>query len=243
MLLSDLHIHSNFSDGKHSIHDIVTLYGNAGFDVIAITDHITENSTFIGRMSRKLNKSLTPDTFALYIETINMEAVRAWREYGMIVIPGMEITKNSISPFKSAHIVALNITEPICADNDSLIILKEIREMGGLSIAAHPVFTQRPDIQTFHLWARRNELKDYVDVWELGNKCFFAKNAARKTGFPFMANSDFHHYTHLTSWKTLIDAKRNKEDILNALKKQQIKCIFFNTEERKIQRLVSDYVA
>ena len=43
-LLTDLHIHSTFSDGTVPIEEIIMLYGEAGFDVIAITDHLFDNT-------------------------------------------------------------------------------------------------------------------------------------------------------------------------------------------------------
>src|SRR5437660_1775830 len=40
MLTLDLHLHTTFSDGKLPPGKIVDLCGNAGFDAIAITDHL-----------------------------------------------------------------------------------------------------------------------------------------------------------------------------------------------------------
>ena len=40
MLLCDFHIHTTWSDGSVPLRDVVDIYGQAGFDVIAITDHI-----------------------------------------------------------------------------------------------------------------------------------------------------------------------------------------------------------
>ena len=37
----DLHIHSNFSDGKFSISELLKLYKKSGYDIISITDHDT----------------------------------------------------------------------------------------------------------------------------------------------------------------------------------------------------------
>jgi len=39
-LLADLHIHTTFSDGALPLEDVVKLYGESGFDVIAVTDHL-----------------------------------------------------------------------------------------------------------------------------------------------------------------------------------------------------------
>src|SRR3954470_10646480 len=97
MMLADLHIHSTFSDGKLTIPELVDFYGRRGFGAIAITDHLCEQSTLIGVAARYLGHTLTPATFPLYIEILKSEAERAKDQYGMIVIPGFELTKNSIS--------------------------------------------------------------------------------------------------------------------------------------------------
>ena len=44
-LLTDLHIHSTFSDGTIPVEEIVKIYGEAGFDVIAITDHLFDTQS------------------------------------------------------------------------------------------------------------------------------------------------------------------------------------------------------
>ena len=44
MLLCDFHIHSNYSDGKLSVPEIVDFYGERGFDCICITDHLADPS-------------------------------------------------------------------------------------------------------------------------------------------------------------------------------------------------------
>lgn len=242
MLLTDLHIHSNFSDGRHSIHDIVDIYGNAGFDAIAITDHLAETNTLIGKITERLDVTLTKKNFDSYIETIEEERERAWRQYGMIVVTGFEITKNNISPLKSSHIVALDVKEFLSAEDDSAVILKKIRSIGGLGIAAHPLFTRRLEPQTFHLWLRRKELRHYVDAWEIGNGWFFSKHLS-KTGLPVIANSDFHYFSQLTSWKTLVDAKKNKDDILDGIRRQKVQFIFYKAEDKMLQPVVSGCAA
>ena len=38
-LLCELHAHSTWTDGSLSVPQLVDLYGGAGFDVLAVTDH------------------------------------------------------------------------------------------------------------------------------------------------------------------------------------------------------------
>lgn len=50
MLLCDFHIHTNFSDGSMELRDVVDIFGQAGFDVIAITDHVVNGDSSIGKL-------------------------------------------------------------------------------------------------------------------------------------------------------------------------------------------------
>src|SRR6476619_571527 len=97
MFLADLHIHSTFSDGKLSIPELVDFYGKRGFGAIAITDHLCETRSLIGKAAVYLEQTLTPASFPIYLEILRSEAKRAREQYGLIVIPGFELTKNSVS--------------------------------------------------------------------------------------------------------------------------------------------------
>ena len=90
MILADLHVHSTFSDGKMSIPELVDFYGERGFGMIAVTDHLCEERFTLGRAARFLEKTLTRESFPEYIATIRVEAERAMDRYGMLVIQRTE---------------------------------------------------------------------------------------------------------------------------------------------------------
>src|SRR4029077_5509709 len=132
------------------------LYGQTGaFDVIAITDHILRKNDLLARMARiatfgRRRYSVTEESFADYLGEIAEEAVRARRLYGLLVLPGAEVTRNHISAKKNAHIVALGIRRFISADQSPEDVLVEIRRQGALSIDCHPHHrtTRRTEIST-----------------------------------------------------------------------------------------------
>src|SRR5688500_4945571 len=95
MFLADFHIHTNHSDGRHSLREIVNLYGEHGFGAIAITDHLCDKKSVLGRASRWLGYSLNEENFQFHMEALREEAERAWKKYRMLVLPGFEVTKNS----------------------------------------------------------------------------------------------------------------------------------------------------
>jgi hypothetical protein len=201
-VLTDLHLHSNFSDGKLTVREIVDLFGKRGFGAIAITDHLCESATWLGRAATYLGHTLTPESFPIYQETLREEAARAEREYGMLVIPGFELTRNTVRNHRSAHVLALGVTEWIDASQPIEAICDEIHGLGGLAIAAHPVSTRVFEKQTYALWNRRKEFAPYFDAWEVasGKKIFEEVYAS---GLPMIANSDMHRPEQIESWKTL----------------------------------------
>lgn len=230
MMLADLHVHSTFSDGKLSIPELVDFYGSRRFGCIAITDHICEDKTFMGLAAGYLNYTLTPATFPLYLEIIRSEAARAWDRYRMVVIPGYELSKNSWSNHRSAHIIGLGVTDWISADGDVLDLARAIRAQGALAIAAHPVSTRKFEKQTYHLWNRRFELAEEFDAWEVASGPVIFEEVAR-SGLPMVASSDLHHPRQINAWKTVLKCERSAEAILDAIRKQQVS--FHRYEERE----------
>lgn len=226
MIKADLHIHSTFSDGKMTIPEIVDLYGERGFGAIAITDHLCEDVTFLGRVAAYLGRTLTPETFPHYQEVLAREAERAMREYGMLLIPGFELTRNTVSNHRSAHILALGVTSFIDASLPIEEICARIRELGGVSIAAHPVSTRKFEKQTLHLWDRREEFRNLFDAWEVasGTKIF---DEVLESGLPVVASSDLHRREQLSSWKTVFFCRPEFSEIREAIRRQDLSIQYY----------------
>ena len=178
-LLCDFHVHTRWSDGRLSCARSIDLYGQTGkFDVIAITDHILMKKDLLARAGRlatlgrrELRRSARSE-FDAYLDDIGARPSGPDGEYGLLVIPGAEITQNQLTGRKNSHIIALDIKQYISADQPADDILREIRRQGALSIACHPHHrtTRRIEISTCYLWDHRKELADLVDVWEAANR-------------------------------------------------------------------------
>jgi predicted metal-dependent phosphoesterase TrpH len=224
-LLCDFHVHTQWSDGKLSVAEVVDLYGSTGkFDAIAITDHILMKRDLLARAGRLATLGrrafgVREDDFSAYLADIETQAKRAWNTYGMLVIPGAEVTQNRLRGRKNSHIIALDIKKYISADQRADDILREIRRQGALSIACHPHHrtTRRIEISTCYLWDHRNELSDLVDVWEAANRDDLFSVTSLKH-YPYVANSDFHKPRHLYSWKTLVRSEKTWPAIKQALR-------------------------
>jgi len=225
-LLCDFHVHTQWSDGRLTIAEVVDLYGATGkFDVIAITDHILMKKDLLARAGRiatlgRRAYGVRQEHFEAYLEDIRMQGERALAQYGMLVIPGAEVTQNRLHGRKNSHIIALGIKDYISADQTADEILRAIRRQGALSIACHPHHrtTRRIEISTCYLWDNRKELAPLVDVWEAANRDDLFSVTSLKH-YPYVANSDFHKAKHLYSWKTLLRCEKEWPAIADALRK------------------------
>ncbi len=225
-LLCDFHVHTQWSDGRLTVAEVVDLYGATGkFDVIAITDHILMKKDLLARVGRiatlgRRAYGVRQEHFEAYLEDIRMQGERALTQYGMLVVPGAEVTQNRLRGRKNSHIIALGIKDYISADQTADEILRAIRCQGALSIACHPHHrtTRRIEISTCYLWDHRKELAGLVDVWEAANRDDLFSVTSLKH-YPYVANSDFHKAKHLYSWKTLLRCEKQWPAIADALRK------------------------
>jgi predicted metal-dependent phosphoesterase TrpH len=224
--LADFHVHTNMSDGSIPLRDVIDLYGSHGFGAIAITDHIAEEETFIGQAAIHLEKVLNANSFPKYLKEVEQEGARAWDRYRMVVIPGFELSQNSISNRRSAHLLGLGISSYLPADGDAVDLIREIHDQGGIAIAAHPVHTRKMEKQTYQLWDRREELAPHFDAWEVASGPFLFDEVAR-TGLPKIASGDLHVARQIRSWKTVLHCERHPQAILDAIRAQEISFTFY----------------
>jgi hypothetical protein len=65
-LVCELHAHTRWSDGSLTLPELVDLYGDAGFDVLCITDHVVAGEEHVHAGNH-----------AAYLAAIDVQAVRA----------------------------------------------------------------------------------------------------------------------------------------------------------------------
>ena len=108
MLKAELHVHSNFSDGKDSVKKILQVAIEKGINVISITDHDTINGS--------------------------LEALEIVRDEHLpiTVIPGVEISACE------GHVLAYGILKDIDPGISIKETCRIVRKLGGLSFLAHP---------------------------------------------------------------------------------------------------------
>lgn len=213
-LLCDFHIHTKMSDGELTLDEIVDLYGEKGFDVIAITDHILDaHHREFYRKKWGWVPALEKEDFGDYLQKLWQAAKKARENYEMLLIPGFEIT-NDLQKF---HLLGIDIKEYIDPDLSVEEIIEQVHQQGGITIACHP-HQRGPngDMYSKYLWDNHEKFAQLFDAWEVANRDDLFNVIGLKK-FNHVANSDFHQLQHLYSWKTLLFCEKNIEAIKDAI--------------------------
>ncbi len=232
--MADLHIHSTFSDGTESIEEIVNIFGETGFDVIAITDHLFDTQTSRSLEIHEEGKSIKD--VQSYFKKIDEVAHWAKQHFGLLVIPGLEICNLS----EDYHILGLDLKEPIDPNQEAEGVIDDIHRQGGLAIASHPPlklsFFLQGDNESIrrhplHLWKHRAKYLNKIDAWEIANRDDLFDRVALE-GLPYIACSDFHDREHLSSWKSLIFSEKETEAIKRAIRERELSLFYFSEKRR-----------
>jgi len=91
-------------------------FDQAGFDVVAITDHPVNGDNPFRKLTDRFRLSVGGKRFKIYISHIMKETERAQDRCGMSIISGIEIKKNSYSSGESIHLLLIGIKRFVPAD-------------------------------------------------------------------------------------------------------------------------------
>ncbi len=216
LLLAELHAHSRWSDGSLSIPEVVDLYGEHGFDVLCITDHVHPPDDPWAHLG------VPADKFGEYVAEIEREAERALERYAMLVVPGAELTVNHAEPDLAAHAVAVGLRSYVSLAEGLERGLTAARIAGAALFAAHPSGAPTPDERagaTRRFWRELDELGGLVDRFELING-HRAYGWVAEAQLPAVAAGDFHRTEHLFGWKTLLPCVMDEQEVVACLRSE-----------------------
>lgn len=216
-LLCELHAHTTWSDGALALGALVDLYGQAGFDVLCVTDHVVRRDDPFGDWADI--GMITAENHADYLGQIAVEAERAHDRYQMLLVPGIELTYNDTDPDVAAHAVAIGCREHIDLDGGIETAMLRARRAGAAIVAAHPHVGDggHRGAGTRRFSKDWQELATLVDRYELFNRReLFAWVA--EAGLPGVASGDFHRPGDLGGWKTLIPCQRDERSVVDYLR-------------------------
>jgi predicted metal-dependent phosphoesterase TrpH len=210
-LLAELHAHTTWSDGVLNPGELVDLYGSSGFDVLAITDHVVHSAA---------DRHVRTETYAAYLDEIDAEAERARRRYGLLVLPGLELTIEDPDPRRAGHAVAVGLRRFVSVDDGLEAALGDARAAGAALIAAHPYPLAKAAAShrgTACFAEHREWAAAAVDRFELFNRDERFDWVA-ECGLPSVATGDFHLPEHVFTWKTLLRCEPSEPAVVAELR-------------------------
>ena len=200
VLKSDLHTHSIYSDGDVTPEFRVREAWYDGLDVVAITEHI-EYRPHEGKMFAYL-KGYLPEEATLDTERgikadLNLANRRAEAEatnYGVTVIPGIEITRE---PETIGHYNALFVQDAnTIHDPDPAVAIKNARAQGAIIMHNHPGWRRKNlKLSNFEKKVYSERLIDGVEIMNGDEFYPTVVKRALEEGLFMAANTDIHGST------------------------------------------------
>ncbi len=192
MLSVELHAHSARSyDGRDSVELILEQAAAVGLDALAVTDH---------------------DAF-----DASLEAAELAPEYGLVGIPGIEITS------AAGHVLGIGVDERVPAGLSYGETIERIHGAGGIAVVPHPFQSSRHGVGAT---VSRDELAraDAIEVYNsrllTGRANRKGERFARSRGLPMTAGSDAHISEMIGQAVTRVDTggERSAEVILEGIR-------------------------
>ncbi|QRV15289.1 PHP domain-containing protein [Haloterrigena salifodinae] len=191
MLSVELHTHSSLSyDGRDPVELILEQADAVGLDAIAVTDH------------DEIDASL--------------EAAERAADYGLLGIPGMEISS------KAGHILGFGLEEAVPPGLSYESTLEAIWEQDGLAVIPHPFQESRHGVMariSREELARGDAIEVYNSRLLTGRANRQAERFARDHDLPMTAGSDAHISEMVGQAVTRVDAdERSVDAVLEAIR-------------------------
>ncbi|QDX41249.1 PHP domain-containing protein [Salarchaeum sp. JOR-1] len=191
MLSVELHSHSARSyDGRDPVEMLLEQARAVGLDALAVTDH------------DEIDASL--------------DAAEKAGEYGLVGIPGMEVTS------AAGHVLAIGVREAVPTGLPFDETLSEIRARGGIAVVPHPFQESRSGVAA-NVSRRDLASADAIEIYNsrllTGRANRQAERFADEHGLPTTAGSDAHIAEMVGQAVTRVDTdERSLDAILDAIR-------------------------
>ena len=249
---ADLHTHTIHSDADATVAFRVNEAWYDGLDILAVTDHIEYRSReriLFNYMKKYIDKdykkavnwrldseSMTEDGFMVDLNFSCKEALRYAEKYGLLIIPGTEITRDGKTV---GHFNALFTTDNnLIYDPDPVQAARNAKAQNALVMHNHPGW-QRTNIDYTPAEAAmyKEGLIDGIEVMNTDEFYPGAIDRAHEKGLFISANTDIHsstaydyRYNGFDRLMTLVLAKeKTLEAVREALENRRTIAYGYNT--------------
>lgn len=189
---ADLHIHTTYSDGSVNVKERVNEAWRDGLDIYAATDHMS-----IRPVEGKEGQTTPSDVKAKRGAKVTKAvegALKLADDYGLLVIPGVELTGNALT---QGHFNALFTTNnKDIYDYDAMQTIRNARKQGALIMHNHPGW-RHPSLEMtkFEADVYAEKLIDGIEIMNSASFYPRAIDVAKKNKFFVTATTDIHPTT------------------------------------------------
>lgn len=185
MLTADLHIHSEASyDCDTTVEEILEAAVEAELDVVAVTDHDEIRASH--------------------------EAVEAAPDYGLLAVPGVEVST------ADGHLIGLGVEEKPPSGEPVERTIETVRKQGGIAVIPHPFQRLRNGVGAVR---DCDAVETYNSRLLTGFANWRALRFARAYDLPQLGGSDAHVAPMVGQTYTEIDAEPEVASVLEAIRK------------------------
>ena len=234
LVLGETHCHSIFSDGTHSVEDILRRASRLRLDYVVITDHLLPRKYLIESIFKSWEKQ------AQYIDEWKQpnDPVKIYPALELSALEGhliLILDPEYLSP-KSFSDISLQFSEFDDQFSSMLEIIPRIDSFGGISIVAHPSKKRAYPFGASIEWIKENLIGLTDGIEDVSSGHTYQENYSEKLGLAAIGSSDDHFNLLTGTAVTAYDGSLHN-NLINAVKAKETKAIMVDNSLQPLLNL------
>jgi len=234
LVLGETHCHSTFSDGTHSVEDILRRASCLQLDYVVITDHLLPRKYLIESIFKSWEKQTQ------YIDEWNQpnDPVKIYPALELSALEGhliLILDPEYLSP-KSFSDISLQFSEFDDQFPSMLEIIPRIDSFGGISIVAHPNKKRAYPFGASIEWVKENLIGLVDGIEDVSSGHGYQENYSEKLGLAAIGSSD-DHFNLLTGTAVTAYDGSIHTNLIKAVKTKETKAIMVDNSLQQLLKL------
>ena len=235
LVLGETHCHSIFSDGTHSVEDILRRASRLRLDYVVITDHLLPRKYLIESIFKSWEKQ------AQYIDEWKQpnDPVKIYPALELSALEGHLILifdPEYLSPIKFLDI-SLQFSEFDDQFFSMLEIIPRIGSFGAISIVPHPNKKRAYPFGASIEWIKENLIGLTDGIEDVSSGHGYQENYSEELGLAAIGSSD-DHFNLLTGTAVTAYDGNIHNNLINAVKAKETKAIMVDNSLQPLLKLV-----
>ena len=232
LILGETHCHSTFSDGSHSVQNILKRAAFLGLDYVVITDHLIPGKFLIETIVASLKEQA--QCINEWDETT--KPIKAYPAFEISTMDGhlIIILDPEYLSLEKVSDISLQFSDFDYQFVSMLDVIPRIEPFGGISIVPHPEKKKTHPFGASIKWVKEN-LTGLVDgIEDISSGHGYQESYSQELGLASIGSSDDHFNLLMGTAVTAYDGNIHP-DLISAVRSRQTKAI---TVENSLQHLL-----